>query len=91
MSFREVIRNGIFENILFSEEQSALPDDDSLLAQGIIDSVGTLEMILFLEQGFGFTVRDEEVAPQILDFVNRLVAFVDRHQKNTCPKERIAD
>ena len=78
MNLRHDIRSYIFENFLFVEDQAAIGDDASLLELGIIDSVGALEIAMFIEQRFGFAVKDEEMLPENLDSINNLVAFVER-------------
>jgi acyl carrier protein len=75
---RQVIRSYILENFLFSDDETAIADDESFLELGIIDSVGALEIALFLEHAFGFTVKEDEMLPENLDSVNNLVAFVER-------------
>jgi len=74
----EQIRQYIVENILFSEDVSVLGMDDSFLDQGIVDSTGMLEVIMFLEETFGVTVADEEMVPENLDSVNRIADFLRR-------------
>ena len=56
----------------------AFADDASLLDAGIVDSTGVLEVISFLETEFQITVADEEMLPDNLDSVARIVAFVER-------------
>ncbi len=80
MDMRTQIRGYILENFLFTDDQSALADDASFLDQGIIDSVGALEIAQFLEQTFGFAVKEEEMLPENLDSVDNLVGFVQRKQ-----------
>lgn len=77
---RYAIRRYLLENFLFSEDPSAIADDDSLLKLGIIDSVGALEIALFLEENFGIVVAPVEMLPQNLDSVDNLVAFVASKQ-----------
>ncbi|MEN9481707.1 MAG: hypothetical protein RLZZ298_3102 [Pseudomonadota bacterium] len=81
MEPRQIIRNYILENFLFVDDPSAIADDDSFLEKGIIDSVGALEITVFLEQCFGFSVKEEEMLPSNLDSVNNLVAFIAKKQK----------
>lgn len=81
MEPRQVIRNYILENFLFVDDPSAIADDDSFLEKGIIDSVGALEITVFLEKRFGFSVREDEMLPINLDSVNNLVAFIESKQK----------
>lgn len=80
MSTRDSVRNYILENYLFSDDQSALADDDSFLDKGIIDSTGILEVIYFLEDDFSITVEDDEMMPENLDSVNNIVAFIEKKQ-----------
>lgn len=74
---RPIIRHYILQNFLFTDDPAALDDGDSFLQLGIIDSVGALEIALFLEQTFGFTVKEEEMLPDNLDSVARLARFVE--------------
>ena len=55
-------------------------DDASFLRDGIVDSTGMMELVLFLEQEFGVKVADNELVPANLDSVARVAAFVARKQ-----------
>ena len=77
---KNTIRDYILGNLLFTEDQSMLRDDDSFLASGIIDSTGILEIILFIEETFDIKVNDDEMLPANLDSVNKLAAFIMRKQ-----------
>jgi acyl carrier protein len=72
------LRQFIVENFLFGKEDAPLANGDSLLELGIIDSTGVLELVSFLEQKYGFTIQDEELVPENLDSIDRLVRFVRR-------------
>ena len=74
------IRAYILENFLFSRDDSALQDEQSLIGSGVIDSTGILELIQYLEQAFGIQVADEEMLPANLDSVARIAAFVSLKQ-----------
>lgn len=81
MSVKEKVRAYILENYLFSDDQSALADEDSFLDKGIIDSTGILEVIYFLEDDFGISVEDDEMLPENLDSVNNLIAYIEKKSK----------
>lgn len=49
---------------------------DSLLGSGIIDSLGTLEVVLFLETEFGVVVTDEEMVADHFETVASIARFV---------------
>jgi acyl carrier protein len=72
------LRQFIVENFLFGKEDPPLGADDSLLDRGIIDSTGVLELVGFLEQKYRITIQDEELVPDNLDSIDRLVRFVSR-------------
>ncbi len=78
---KDTLRQYILENFLFSDNPSDLADDDSFMEKEIIDSTGILEVIEFLEEEAGITIEDEEMVPENLDSVNRIVRFVERKQQ----------
>jgi acyl carrier protein len=71
------IRDYIVHNFLFDDESSMLPDDASLLKQGIIDSTGVLDLLLFVEEAFGIDVPDEDVTPDNFDSVASLARYIE--------------
>ena len=75
MKYAKDIREFVTLNFLFGDA-SSLNDDISFLDSGIIDSTGMLELITFLEQTYKFKIRDEEMVPENLDSVNRIVQFL---------------
>lgn len=81
MSVEQKVRDYILDNYLFTDDQSALSNDDSFLDKGIIDSTGIMEVIFFLEEEFGVQVDDEDMVPENLDSVKNIVAYVERKTK----------
>ena len=71
------VREFILENFMFTNEESALDSEESLLEKGVIDSTGVMELVAFLEDEYNFQIRDEELEPENLDSVRNIVAFVD--------------
>jgi acyl carrier protein len=70
------VRSFLIETFL-SGRAEALRDDGSLLGN-VIDSLGVLGLVTFLQDRFQITVEDEDVIPDNLDTVNDVVAFVAR-------------
>jgi len=75
---KEKIRNFILENFLFTDDQSELNDDDSFLENRIIDSTGILEVLEFLEEECNIKIEDDEMIPDNLDSVNKIISFIER-------------
>lgn len=72
------IQGYIARNLLFSDGEFDLGDDVSFLEEGIIDSLGVLELVAFIEKQFGVGVADAELIPDNFDSVNSLTSFVCR-------------
>jgi acyl carrier protein len=72
------IRDFILRNFLFSEDDGSLSDTGSLIASGTIDSTGVLELIMFIEETFNIKVADEEMIPDNLDSIDKIVGYVRR-------------
>ncbi len=51
-------------------------EDDQLLANGILDSLGVLDLVGYLEQEFGIAVSDEDLVPEHFETLRHLTAFV---------------
>ena len=70
------LRQFIVENFLFGREDKPLSNSDSLLEFEIIDSTGVMELVSFIEQKYQLELRDEELIPENLDSIDRLVRFI---------------
>ncbi len=78
MSIEQQIKVYILENLLFSDNGHKLPEDVSFLEEGIVDSTGVLELVMFVEETFDVTVEDEEIVPENFDSVAQLAGYVRR-------------
>lgn len=71
----QTIRKFVIDNYLFGEE-GTLSDEDSFMETGIIDSTGILELVRFLESTYTIKVTDEDLIPDNLDSVSKIVSFI---------------
>jgi acyl carrier protein len=76
MPIEAKIRAYILDNFLFTDDQSQLQDDASFLEDGIVDSTGVLELVMFVEENFGVTVEDEDIVPENFDSVMQLGRYI---------------
>ncbi len=76
--YRKSLRKLILESYLFTDDESELDDDDSFLDTGILDSMGIMEVIAFLDDEFSVIVEEEEMIPENLDSINNLINFISR-------------
>ncbi len=78
MGEQQRIKDFILSNFLFTDDGNAISNDVSLIGQGVIDSTGILEVIVFLETEFSIKIADEEMTPANFDSIDAIAAFVDR-------------
>jgi len=83
MNVRQQIKQFIAENFLFTEDSNKLDDDTSFMDEGIVDSMGIMELIVFIEETYKIDVEDDEIEPDNLDSVNNLYNFIMRKTKST--------
>jgi acyl carrier protein len=85
MSDRVAIQKTIREFILREFPAARLRDvrdDDGLLEKGIVDSLGVLDIVAFLESQFGLKIADDELELEDFASIEALSAFV--HRKLNC-------
>src|ERR1043166_13634 len=55
---------------------SELKDDEPLLTNNIIDSLGSFRMIAFLEETFPLTIEDTDMVPENFQTLNDVERFI---------------
>ena len=78
MNFEQNIKNFIIESFIIDRNQNQLDNDQSFLESGIIDSTGILELVSFIEEHYEIKIEDEELIPDNLDSVSRVVKFINK-------------
>jgi acyl carrier protein len=71
------IRRFIVEELRRDAAGNVAPDA-SLIDDGIIDSVGIVRMVAFLEREFRIRIDDDEVLPRNFETIDAMAAFVGR-------------
>ena len=56
---------------------SSVPDDFDLLTEGVIDSMGIVELIIALEQQFDIRLDFEELDPESLTIIGPLCRYIE--------------
>jgi acyl carrier protein len=52
----------------------------SLLEAGILDSLGVVTLVSFIERCFGIGVTDDDLLPENFDSIEAIASFVTRRQ-----------
>jgi acyl carrier protein len=70
------IREFIVEKFPLARKNQ-LKDSDGLLESGVLDSLGILDLVAFIEQEFSIGVSDDELVPENFQSVDHIAAFVE--------------
>ena len=71
----------IVENFLFGD-QNAFNSNTSILEENIIDSIGFMELVSFLEDTFEITINDDELIAENLDTITNITKFLEYKKNN---------
>lgn len=74
----EQIRDYVGRSFLYSDSGFSYSDGASFLQEGIIDSLGVMELVEFVQNTFGIKVDQQDVTAANFDSVSKLAAFVRR-------------
>jgi acyl carrier protein len=73
----EQIREFVLQKFPLARKRK-VADSDNLLESGIIDSLGVLDLVAFLQQEFAVAVADEDLTPENFQNIECMVRFVER-------------
>jgi acyl carrier protein len=74
------VRNYIAQQFLAGEDPASLTDQVKLVSDGIIDSLGSLKLVSWLEERFDVAIEAHEVDAEHLDSVSSIAALVTGKQ-----------
>lgn len=72
------VRQYVVDNLLMGANGAELRDADSFMESQVIDSVGVVELVSFLEKHFSIKVDDQEMLPENLDSLNGIARYLQR-------------
>lgn len=64
MEFKEKLRNFILKELCQDGNIKSLQDDEQLIEKGIIDSLGIISLLAYLDENFGILLSEEELSPK---------------------------
>lgn len=69
-------RRYITENFLYARPGYVVGDDEHLMERGVVDSMGMVELITFLQDQFGVEPADDEITEDNFSTLRRIAGFV---------------
>lgn len=73
MNTREVIARFIADEFLRDTEAKDIPDDLNLIDAGIVDSLGLLRIVAFLEEELQVVIEPEAMVPENLNSIQAIL------------------
>jgi len=73
----DAIRDFVIREFLPGQDPATLGPDVPLVSSGVIDSVGTLKLVLFLEETYGVEIDAADIDGGNLDTLARIVALIE--------------
>ncbi len=84
---KKTVKEFILNEFLPGEDPAELTDATPLITGGVLDSIATLKLVLFIEEKYAITLEAHEVDPEHLDTIE-LVARLIRSKKSGASHER---
>jgi acyl carrier protein len=74
---KEIIKGYILEEFLPGENPAELTDSTPLITGGILDSLATIKLVIFLEQRFKIQIQAHETMVDYLDTLDDIAKLVN--------------
>jgi acyl carrier protein len=77
----EQLRTFIMTEFSTGSRTDAIGPDENLLTQGIIDSMGILKLVAYIESTFGIKISNDDILPENFQSLNCLKEFIEKKAK----------
>lgn len=77
---KHLLRQHITQELLSDRNGTAISDDDNLLGSGLLDSVGMMSLVLFIEEELQIEVPPEDVTIEHFLSINTIDAYLRQRQ-----------
>jgi acyl carrier protein len=77
----KVVHHFILREFLPGEDPAELTPQTPLITGGILDSISTLKLVVFLEEHFGIDIEAYEAGVEHLDSIAQIASLVDSKKR----------
>jgi acyl carrier protein len=81
MNTSEIINEYIVNELLDGSNHPPISYSDDLIESGIIDSLGIMSLLGFLEERFSMRISSEDLLPENFSSINSITVLVDRQRR----------
>ncbi len=80
MQIHEEIRHFIQHEL--ARDVAHVRDTGSLLEAGVIDSLGVVALVSFIQKRYGIDITEDEMMPENFDSIGAIVSFVTEKRRS---------
>lgn len=81
MANKQIIKDFIQSNLVKEKALCPLQDEDNLIEKGIIDSLGIMKLVTYLEESFSISILDDELIPDNFETIDAISTFLTSKQQ----------
>ena len=78
MEIEETVKRFIISELMMGKRDENLENTFSLLENGVLDSLGIMKLIQFIEEDFSFSIEDEDILPENFENIESISHFIKR-------------
>jgi acyl carrier protein len=78
---KQALSHFILQEFLPGEDPGELTDATPLITGGVLDSIATLKLVLFLEERYGVKFEAHEVDPEHMDTIADITTLVSSKKR----------
>ena len=70
-----------FITVELARDAGPVQNHESLLEAGVLDSLGVLSLVSFIERRYGIAVTEDEMMPENFDSIEAIAGFIERRRE----------
>ena len=82
MNIQLTLKDFIVKEFMHERDQNLLASDTPLIEEGIIDSMGLMKLVNFIENTFGIEINEEDLDIENFRAVDAIATFIQK--KSSC-------
>ena len=78
MDYGKMIREYLTSELMKHKNISDFKESDNLIETGILDSLGIMKLLMYLEEKFSIQIADNDLIPENFETINKLLSLVEK-------------
>lgn len=80
MDARKKIKNFILEEVCPEANPSCIEDETPLISSGLVDSLGILKILSFLDDEFGINIASDEIKHENFSTITTIIVLLKKNR-----------